>query len=75
MIQGSSPPQAGAIAEQAVIAVPPYLPLAPLRLRLMSLVYESMLLLAVLFLSSYLFLSLARDAQSGKSPATIGNDH
>jgi uncharacterized RDD family membrane protein YckC len=65
VIQGSSPPQAGAIAEQAVIAVPPYLPLAPLRLRLMSLVYESMLLLAVLFLSSYLFLSLARDAQSG----------
>jgi uncharacterized RDD family membrane protein YckC len=41
------------------------LQLAPLRLRLMSLVYEGMLLFAVLFVSSYLFLSVARDAQSG----------
>ena len=39
--------------------------LASLRLRLVSLAYEGLLLCAVLFLSSYLFLSLARDAQSG----------
>ena len=39
--------------------------LASLRLRLLSLVYEGMLLVAVLFVFSYLFLSLARDAQSG----------
>jgi uncharacterized RDD family membrane protein YckC len=32
---------------------------------LMSLVYEGALLFAVLFLASYLFLSLARDAPSG----------
>ena len=44
--------------------------LAPLRLRLMSLVYEGILLSAVLFVSSYLFLSVARDAQSGW-PRTI----
>ena len=44
--------------------------LASLRLRLVSLVYEGILLLAVLFLSSYLFLSVARDAQSGL-PRTI----
>lgn len=31
----------------------------------MSLVYEGILLLAVLFAASYLFLSFARDAQSG----------
>jgi uncharacterized RDD family membrane protein YckC len=31
----------------------------------MSLAYEGVLLFAVLFVSSYLFLSLARDAQSG----------
>ena len=31
----------------------------------MSLVYEGLLLSAVLFVASYLFLSLARDAQSG----------
>ena len=41
------------------------LQLASLRLRLVSLVYEGLLLFAVLFVSSYLFLSLARDAQSG----------
>ena len=35
----------------------------------MSLVYEGILLLAVLFLSSYLFLSVARDAQSGLARA------
>ena len=39
--------------------------MASLRLRLMSLAYEGLLLCAVLFLSSYLFLSFARDAQSG----------
>ncbi len=39
--------------------------LASLRLRLVSLVYEGILLSAVLFVSSYLFLSVARDAQSG----------
>jgi uncharacterized RDD family membrane protein YckC len=31
----------------------------------MSLIYEAILLFAVLFVSSYLFVSLARDAQSG----------
>ena len=44
---------------------PPSSALASLRLRLLSLVYESILLCAVLFVSSYLFLSIARDAQSG----------
>ena len=44
--------------------------LASLRLRLVSLVYEGILLSAVLFVSSYLFLSVARDAQSG-SPRAI----
>jgi uncharacterized RDD family membrane protein YckC len=39
--------------------------MASLRLRLMSLAYEGILLFAVLFVSSYLFLSLARDAQYG----------
>ena len=39
--------------------------LASLRLRLVSLAYEGILLLGVLFVSSYLFLSVARDAQSG----------
>src|SRR5579859_1325062 len=39
--------------------------LAPLRLRLASLIYEGILLFAVLFVSSYLFLSVVRDAQSG----------
>jgi uncharacterized RDD family membrane protein YckC len=41
------------------------LQLASLRLRLLSLAYEALLLFAVLFVCSYLFLSLARDAQSG----------
>ena len=41
------------------------LALASLRLRLMSLVYEGILLFAVLFVASYLFVGLARDAQSG----------
>ena len=38
---------------------------ASLRARLASLVYEVLLLAAVLFVSSYLFVVLARDAQSG----------
>jgi uncharacterized RDD family membrane protein YckC len=37
----------------------------------MSLVYEGILLFAVLFVSSYLFLSLARDAQSGLARAAF----
>ena len=44
---------------------PPAPAFASLRLRLLSLIYESLLLCAVLFVSSYLFLSIARDAQSG----------
>ena len=44
--------------------------LASLRLRLVSLAYEGMLLSAVLYASSYLFVSLARDVQSGL-PRTI----
>ena len=47
------------------------LPLASVRLRLVSLVYEGMLLFAVLFVASYLFLSIARDAQSGLSRAVF----
>jgi uncharacterized RDD family membrane protein YckC len=39
--------------------------LAPLSRRLASLAYEGVLLFAILFLASYLFLSLARDAQEG----------
>jgi uncharacterized RDD family membrane protein YckC len=38
---------------------------ASLRVRLLSLFYEAVLLFAIVFVSSYLFLSLARDAQSG----------
>jgi uncharacterized RDD family membrane protein YckC len=45
--------------------IPLPLQLAPLRLRLMSLVYEAMLLFGILFVSSYAFLSIAREAQSG----------
>src|SRR6185295_501736 len=41
------------------------LPLAPFRLRLMSLVYEAMLLFGILFVCSYVFLSVAREALSG----------
>jgi uncharacterized RDD family membrane protein YckC len=33
--------------------------------RLLSMVYEAVLLIAILFVASYLFLSIARDAQSG----------
>jgi uncharacterized RDD family membrane protein YckC len=40
-------------------------PAASLRARLASLVYEVLLLTAILFVFSYLFLVLARDAQSG----------
>lgn len=59
-----SPPhlRPGAAPEKAPVHI---LRLASLRLRLVSLVYEGILLFAVLFVSSYLFLSLARDAQSG----------
>jgi uncharacterized RDD family membrane protein YckC len=38
---------------------------ASLRLRMMSLVYEGILLFAVLFVASYLFLAFARDAHAG----------
>ena len=41
------------------------LPLAPLHVRLLSLFYEAVLLFAIVFVASYLFVSLARDAQSG----------
>ena len=41
------------------------LPLAPFRLRLISLVYEAMLLFGILFVCSYVFLSVAREALSG----------
>ena len=39
--------------------------LAPLGLRLLSLAYEGVLLSAILFVASYLFVGLARDAQTG----------
>lgn len=39
--------------------------LAPLGMRLLSLAYEAVLLFGILFVASYLFLGLARDAQSG----------
>lgn len=39
--------------------------LAPLRVRLMSLFYEGVLLFSLVFIASYLFISLARDAQAG----------
>ena len=38
---------------------------APLRIRIFSLVYEGVLLFALVFVASYLFISLARDAQAG----------
>jgi uncharacterized RDD family membrane protein YckC len=57
--------QTGAVPDQAPIHLPASLNLAPLRLRLMSLVYEIILLFAVLFVCSYLFIGIARDAQSG----------
>lgn len=38
---------------------------ASLRARLLSLFYEAVLLFAIVFVASYLFLGLARDAQSG----------
>ena len=41
------------------------LPLASLRVRLLSLFYEAVLLFAIVFVASYLFVSLVRDAQSG----------
>lgn len=39
--------------------------LAPLGMRLLSLAYEGVLLFGILFVASYLFVGLARDAQSG----------
>ncbi|HEX4985447.1 MAG TPA: RDD family protein [Burkholderiales bacterium] len=45
--------------------VPQAAPPAALRPRLAAMVYEVMLLIAILFLASYLFLAFARDAQSG----------
>ena len=39
--------------------------LAPLGLRLLSLAYEGVLLFGILFVASYLFVGLARDAQTG----------
>ncbi|HKQ24520.1 MAG TPA: RDD family protein [Burkholderiales bacterium] len=39
--------------------------LAPLRLRLLSMAYEGVLLFGILFIAAYLFIALARDAQSG----------
>ena len=62
-----SPPhlRPGAAPENASVHIKALWRLASLRLRLVSLVYEGILLFAVLFVSSYLFLSLARDAQSG----------
>ncbi len=64
-MQAPSRPQLGAAPENAALNQPVPLQLASLRLRLMSLAYEVILLVAILFLFSYLFLSLARDAQSG----------
>lgn len=49
----------------APVQIPAALELASLRVRLASLAYEAMLLVAVLFVSAYLFLSVARDAQAG----------
>jgi len=57
--------QPGAAPEKAPFPSQAALQLASLRLRLISLAYEGLLLCAVLFLSSYLYLSLARDAQAG----------
>jgi uncharacterized RDD family membrane protein YckC len=65
VIEGSPNPPSGSLAEQDASSSPGSLPLASLRVRLLSLLYEAMLLFAVLFVSSYLFLGLARDAQSG----------
>ncbi len=41
------------------------LQLAPLGIRLLCLAYEGVLLFGILFVASYLFLGLARDAQTG----------
>jgi uncharacterized RDD family membrane protein YckC len=64
-VQGPPDPHPDATRENPLLHTRTLLQLAPLRLRLMSLVYEGMLLFAVLFVSSYLYLSVARDAQSG----------
>ena len=64
----SPPPRPpGAVPEKGPAGLKTSLQLASLRLRLVSLVYEGILLCTVLFVSAYLFLSLARDAQSGLS--------
>lgn len=65
MIEGSPRPPSGSLAELDASSSSGSLPLASLRVRLLSLLYEAMLLFAVLFVSSYLYLGLARDAQSG----------
>ena len=45
---------------------PEYRPrLAPVGMRLLSLAYEGVLLFGILFVASYLFVGLARDAQTG----------
>ena len=59
-----SPPRAD-IVTTAPTAQGAHLPIAPLRVRLLSLFYEAVLLFAIVFVSSYLFISLARDAQAG----------
>lgn len=46
-------------------AVDDALPRASLRVRLLALVYEVILLFAVVFVSAWLFIGLARDAQDG----------
>lgn len=46
-------------------AATPAFRLAGLRVRLLSLCYESILLFALVFVAAYLFISLARDAQGG----------
>ncbi len=43
---------------------------APLRIRVFSLFYEGVLLFALVFVASYLFISFARDAQAG-SPRLV----
>ena len=48
-------------------AAPGRPPLATLRVRILSLFYEGVLLFALVFVASYLFISLARDAQAGEA--------
>jgi uncharacterized RDD family membrane protein YckC len=51
------------MTEAAAAAATPAL--ASLRVRLLALVYEGILLFAVIFIASWLFIALARDAQQG----------